>query len=75
MVYIARQLYDLQVGTRNGACSRLMDATVTNLTIMDILDIASYALRLDTCRRRTGQRPDAIARSSARPPLKLFSRP
>ena len=40
--YIARQLYDLQTGARNGAWSDLMDATVANLTVEDIVNIAEY---------------------------------
>jgi cytochrome c553 len=44
--YIARQLYDLQTGVRNGAWSDLMDAAVANLTVEDIVDIAAYTASL-----------------------------
>ena len=45
--YIARQLYDLQTGVRNGAWSDLMDATVANLTVEDIVNIAAYTASLE----------------------------
>lgn len=45
--YIARQLYDLQTGVRNGAWSDLMDAAVVNLTIADIVDISAYTASLE----------------------------
>ena len=45
--YIARQLYDLQTGVRNGAWSDLMDAAVANLTIEDIVNIAAYTASID----------------------------
>ena len=45
--YIARQLYDLQTGVRNGAWSDLMDATVANLTIEDIVNIAAYTASIE----------------------------
>lgn len=45
--YIARQLYDLQQGTRNGAWSDLMDAAVENLTIEDIVNIVAYTASLE----------------------------
>ena len=44
--YIARQLYDLQTGVRNGAWSDLMDATVANLTVEDIVNIVAYTASL-----------------------------
>ena len=44
--YIARQLYDLQTGVRNGAWSDLMDATVANLTVDDIVNIVAYTASL-----------------------------
>ena len=44
--YIARQLYDLQTGVRNGAWSDLMDATVANLTTEDIVNIVAYTASL-----------------------------
>ena len=45
--YIARQLYDLQTGVRNGAWSDLMDATVEHLTVEDIVNIAAYTASIE----------------------------
>ena len=45
--YMARQLYDLQTGVRDGAWSDLMDAAVKNLTLKDIVDIVAYTASLD----------------------------
>jgi cytochrome c553 len=45
--YMARQLYDLQTGVRNGAWSDLMDAAVANLTIEDIVNIAAYTASIE----------------------------
>ena len=45
--YIARQLYDLQTGVRDGAWSDLMDATVANLTVEDIVNIVAYTASLE----------------------------
>jgi len=45
--YVARQLYDLRIGTRNGAWSDLMDAAVANLTVEDIVNIAAYTASLE----------------------------
>ena len=44
--YMARQLYDLKTGVRNGAWSDLMDAAVATLTVEDIVDIAAYTASL-----------------------------
>ena len=44
--YVARQLYDLQTGVRNGAWSDLMDATVSDLTTEDIVNLAAYTASL-----------------------------
>ena len=44
--YIARQLYDLKTGTRDGAWSDLMNAAVANLTLDDIIDVAAYTASL-----------------------------
>lgn len=44
--YLARQLYDLKAGNRNGAWSDLMDAAVANLTERDVVDIVAYASSL-----------------------------
>ena len=45
--YMARQLYDLQTGLRDGAWSDLMDAAVKNLTEEDIVDIVAYTASLE----------------------------
>ena len=45
--YMARQLYDLQTGVRDGAWSDLMDAAVKNLTLEDIVDIVAYTASLE----------------------------
>ena len=45
--YMARQLYDLQTGVRNGVWSDLIDAAVKNLTEEDIVDIVAYTASLD----------------------------
>lgn len=44
--YMARQLYDLKVGNRDGAWSDLMDAAVENLTVEDVVDIVAYTASL-----------------------------
>ena len=45
--YMARQLYDLQTGVRDGAWSDLMDAAVKDLTLKDIVDIVAYTASLE----------------------------
>lgn len=45
--YLARQLYDLQTGVRNGEWSDLMDATVADLTTEDIVNLVAYAASLE----------------------------
>ena len=45
--YIARQLYDLQTGVRDGAWSDLMDASVADLTTEDIVNIAAYTASIE----------------------------
>jgi len=40
--YIARQLWDMQQGTRNGDAAKLMKVVIANLTPDDILAIAAY---------------------------------
>ncbi len=45
--YMARQLYDLQQGNRDGAWSDLMDRAVSNLTVEDIIDIVAYTASLE----------------------------
>ncbi len=44
--YIARQLYDLQIGSRGGAGTALMQAPVMKLTMDDIVAIAAYLASL-----------------------------
>ena len=45
--YMARQLYDLQQGTREGAWSDLMDDAVANLTVAQIVDIVAFTASLE----------------------------
>jgi cytochrome c553 len=40
--YLARQLYDFQQGTRNGAAAPLMRPVVANLTHDDMVAITAY---------------------------------
>lgn len=40
--YIARQLWDIQQGTRNGEMARLMKPVVASLTTQDLVAIAAY---------------------------------
>jgi len=44
--YLARQLFDFQQGTRQGAWSPLMDAVVENLTGDDIINLTAYLASL-----------------------------
>jgi cytochrome c553 len=44
--YIARQLFDFQQGTRNGAWGPLMSAVVVELTGEDVIDLAAYLASL-----------------------------
>jgi len=45
--YMARQLYDLREGRRDGAWSDLMDAAVANLSIAQMVDIVAYTASLE----------------------------
>ena len=45
--YMARQLYDLQQGNRDGSWSDLMDRAVMDLTVEDIVDIVAYMASLE----------------------------
>ncbi len=45
--YMARQLYDLQRGNRDGSWSDLMDSAVMNLTVEDIVNIVAYTASLE----------------------------
>jgi cytochrome c553 len=40
--YLARQMYDMQQGVRNGAWTQLMKPVVANLSDEDIIDIVAY---------------------------------
>jgi cytochrome c553 len=44
--YLARQMYDMQHGARNGAWTQLMKPVVANLTDDDIIDIVAYTASL-----------------------------
>ena len=44
--YIARQLYDIQAGARNGPGTQLMKPVAANLDGKDILDLAAYVASL-----------------------------
>lgn len=44
--YLARQLFDFQQGTRNGAWAPLMDAVVQNLSGDDIINLTAYLASL-----------------------------
>ena len=44
--YIARQLYDMQQGTRNGDQAKLMKPAVQKLTENDLIAIAAYVSSL-----------------------------
>jgi cytochrome c553 len=40
--YIARQMWDIQQGTRNGAAVQLMKLAIANLTGDDLVAVAAY---------------------------------
>ena len=44
--YIARQIWDMQQGTRNGPSAQLMKLVVANLTPDDLIAIAAYVSSL-----------------------------
>ena len=46
-LYVVRQLYDMQHGTRVGPIVALMQPVVSNLTIDDMINIAAYTASLD----------------------------
>jgi cytochrome c553 len=48
--YIARQLFDFQAGTRQGAWAPLMQGVVENLTADDMLHLAAYLASLQVIR-------------------------
>jgi len=45
--YLARQMYDMKLGTRNGAMTALMKPVIANLTDSDIVDLIAYISSLD----------------------------
>lgn len=44
--YLARQIYDMKYGTRNGPMATLMEPVVANLTDADIVDLIAYVSSL-----------------------------
>jgi cytochrome c553 len=40
--YIARQIWDIQQGTRNGSAVQLMKLAIVNLTEEDLVNISAY---------------------------------
>jgi cytochrome c553 len=45
--YLARQMYDMKLGTRKGAMAALMGPVLTNLTDSDIVDLIAYVASLE----------------------------
>jgi cytochrome c553 len=45
--YLARQIYDIKLGTRHGAMTPLMQTVVANLTDGDIVDLVAFMSSLD----------------------------
>jgi len=45
--YLARQMYDMKLGTRKGAMSALMMPVLANLTDADIVDLVAYLASLE----------------------------
>ena len=45
--YLARQLYDIKIGTRNGALAVLMKPVVATLTDRDVVDLVAFLSSLD----------------------------
>ncbi len=45
--YLARQIYDIKLGTRNGTLAPLMKPVVANLTDADIVDVVAYVSSLN----------------------------
>ncbi len=44
--YLARQMYDIKLGTRNGVMAALMKPVVANLTDSDVVDLIAYVSSL-----------------------------
>jgi cytochrome c553 len=55
--YLARQLYDFQQGTRNGAQAPFMRTVVTRLTEEDMVDITAYLASLGPGAQANPSRP------------------
>jgi cytochrome c553 len=45
--YLARQMYDMKIGTRKGAMAALMKPVLANLTDADIVDVIAYVSSLN----------------------------
>lgn len=45
--YLARQMYDMKIGTRKGAMAALMKPVLANLTDADIVDVVAYVSSLN----------------------------
>ena len=45
--YLARQMYDIKLGTRKGAMAALMTPVVANLTDSDMVDVIAYVSSLE----------------------------
>ena len=45
--YLARQIYDIKLGTRNGVTAVLMKPVVANLTDADVVDLVAFLASLD----------------------------
>ena len=45
--YLARQMYDMKLGTRRGAMAALMGPVVANLTDSEMVDIIAYVSSLE----------------------------
>ncbi len=57
--YMARQLYDIQAGTRNGAMTQLMKPVVAKLTGDDIINLTAYLASLPPQSAVAGQSASA----------------
>jgi cytochrome c553 len=45
--YLARQIYDIKLGTRHGSMTELMLPVVANLTDSDVVDLIAYVSSLN----------------------------
>ncbi len=62
--YIARQIWDMQQGTRNGSSAQLMKLVVANLTPEDLIAIAAYVSSLKPTRAPLPVRQSAELRQT-----------